>query len=80
MTHELTNQAPRRCLARLVRWCVKHRDGWCACKVNAKPAEDSISVETACDHYVTLPYGFQKRKPTCPDCISANDQVEAREK
>ena len=78
MKSESNNKRPSRCLARRVRWCVRHRDGWCACKIDAKPEENSSSVETACDHHVALPYGFQKRKPTCPECITANADVEAR--
>ena len=42
--------------ARLARcWCVKHTDGWCACKINRDPGEAAWSVETLCDHVVMLP-------------------------
>jgi hypothetical protein len=49
------------------RWCVRHQNGWCACKADRDPGE-SVSVETACNHFVTLPYGVEKRRPTCPEC------------
>jgi len=61
-------------MKRLVRWCVRHRDGWCACKVNRNPGESAWSVETACNHFVMLPYGVAKRRPTCLEC-AANDQA-----
>lgn len=50
------------------RWCVQHREGWCACEVNRKPAESNDHVPTVCGHVITLPFGFEKRQPTCKDC------------
>ncbi len=52
------------------RWCVKHLSGWCACALDRKPEEDSISVKTACGHYITLPFGFERRLPTCDECTA----------
>jgi hypothetical protein len=66
-------------MKRLVRWCVRHRDGWCACKVNRNPGESAWSVETACNQFVMLPYGVAKRRPTCPEC-AANTKVEFSER
>jgi len=57
------------------RWCVKHNDGWCACKIDADPGEHAWSVETACNHFIALPYGAAKRKPTCPECLDAMTAV-----
>jgi len=49
-------------------WCVQHRDGWCAVKDNTKPYEDDNNIPTECGHFVVLPFGIKKRKPTCSEC------------
>jgi hypothetical protein len=49
-------------------WCVRHNDGWCACKENKNPGDRAWSVETKCNMFVTLPLGVSKRLPTCPEC------------
>ena len=51
-------------------WCVEHRDGWCAMMQQHGPRDiNAMSVETCCKHWVTLPFGRERRKPTCPDCL-----------
>ena len=50
-------------------WCVRHRDGWCACEPNRKPKETENNIPTKCDHFVFGPMGIEKREPTCPDCL-----------
>ena len=55
------------------RWCVRHRDGWCIRKDESKAArdaEDFTAVETLCDHWITLPGGMERRRPTCEECKS----------
>jgi hypothetical protein len=52
-----------------LHWCVKSRDGWCATKVNRQPPEGATSVATLCQHFVVLPGGYERREPTCRDCI-----------
>ncbi len=49
--------------------CVEHRQGWCAVESKAKLSEVSVNVPTRCGMFVTLPYGFQKRLPTCKECL-----------
>jgi len=49
--------------------CVQHRDGWCATKRTKVPKEEEDDNEpTLCGYFVVLPYGFDRRTPTCPDC------------
>jgi hypothetical protein len=55
----------------MIVWCVQHSEGWCAVKGNEKFEEDDTSVETVCEHFVSLPTGCEKRKPTCPTCRTA---------
>lgn len=47
----------------------RHELRWCATFDNNKFPEDTHSVPTFCGHYVVLPAGMSKTKPTCPDCI-----------
>ena len=49
-------------------WCVQHRAGWCATKDGKKPAETENNVPTRCGFFVVLPWGFERRVPTCTDC------------
>jgi hypothetical protein len=50
-------------------WCVKAKDGvWCAVAGGLKPAEDASNVPTRCRMFVVLPWGSEKRVPTCPAC------------
>lgn len=58
-------------------WCVRHRDGWCAVDGDYEPAEGSWSVPTVCGYGVTLPYGYQHREPTCPDCRSLETKAQS---
>jgi hypothetical protein len=50
-------------------WCVQHREGWCACYTNQRPSEGQDNVPTLCAHYVWGPFGFKRRRPTCPACL-----------
>jgi hypothetical protein len=62
-----------------VRWCVQHRDGWCAAKDQSqKPDEGHSVIPTECGHYIILPFGVKKMKPTCRECNSANTKGEAQ--
>ena len=49
-------------------WCAKHRDGWCAIKPNRKPPDDIDQVATRCGYFICLPWGLEKREPTCSEC------------
>ena len=53
------------------RWCVKHRDGWCATKTGKPHKQDAVHVPTRCEHVITLPRGSEKRIPTCDECRNA---------
>jgi len=57
------------------RWCVQHNDGWCACKENENPGDDVWNEPTLCEHFIALPHGIRKRKPTCPDCLNLIDAL-----
>ena len=59
--------------------CVRHRDGWCACKINRDPGESAWMVETLCDHFIALPYASSTRQPTCVDCLGVLSSLQ-REK
>lgn len=49
--------------------CVRHRDGWCATYYKkVERAEGAFSVRTVCNHYVMLPWGVERRDPTCEEC------------
>ncbi len=50
------------------RWCVRHRDGWCATKTGKPHKESATNVYTRCGHVVILPMGSEKRVPTCVEC------------
>lgn len=66
-----------------VRWCVRHRAGWCAIADNRKPAEGSDWVPTLCgiddDIGVTLGGGYDRREPDCPDCLALLPEPAATE-
>ena len=49
-------------------WCVRSRDGWCACNRNRDPGEGTDSVPTKCAHFIVLPMGIEFRQPDCPVC------------
>ena len=51
-------------------WCIRHRGGWCATKIDRSPDELAASVKTACGFVVILPWGTKRRRPTCLACIS----------
>lgn len=57
-------------------WCVEHKDGWCAIKLNYKPPEDANNVPTRCNHFVVLPTGFAKRQPTCDECKATKTEPQ----
>lgn len=47
--------------------CVQHRDGWCACAGISLQYRDQ--VKTLCNHYIILPWAFDRRIPDCPECL-----------
>ena len=49
-------------------WCVQGRDGWCACKRNAKPGERTDNVATRCGMFIVLPWDWKIRVPDCAEC------------
>lgn len=53
------------------RWCVRHRDGWCATASNRPHWEEDNNVPTRCGHFVVLPWGSAYREPTCGECLAA---------
>lgn len=58
----------------LVRWCVKHKKGWCAIK-GPRPKETATNVPTKCGEFVILPHGTERRVPTCKKCLAAVEIV-----
>lgn len=55
--------------------CVRHRAGWCATRRSHTRYADS--VPTLCGHTVTLPWGFEWRRPDCGDCLSILGDAQA---
>jgi hypothetical protein len=52
-------------------WCVMARDKkWCATKSGERPVDTATSVPTRCGFFVILPWGIERRNPTCVDCKS----------
>jgi hypothetical protein len=55
-------------------WCIQWRDpstgekGWCATYRGRKPSDDAVSDQTACEMFVCMRIGSEKRAPTCPRC------------
>ena len=45
---------------------VRHRDGWCA--TWKKTTRYADNIKTVCNHYVTLPWGIERKWPTCAEC------------
>jgi hypothetical protein len=44
---------------------------------NAKKAGEFLgSVPTACDHVIVLPWGLERRDPTCYACVSSQASSE----
>jgi hypothetical protein len=50
------------------RWCVRHRNGWCATATGKPFPETRDSVKTACGYFVILPGGCEFREPDCKEC------------
>jgi len=46
--------------------CVKHSEGWCACR----GLRYRDNAQTLCKHFVIAPLGFERREPTCPECLN----------
>ena len=59
-------------------WCVQHSDGWCATATGKASRDSAVSVKTLCRHYVFLPWGSKRRKPTCPKCLAALEVMESK--
>lgn len=53
-----------------IAWCVQSQDGWCACQTDKEPEDGLNNVPTVCGYFVVLPWGFDKRIPTCPECLA----------
>ena len=52
--------------------CVRHRDGWCATRRKRLPTDNEVTdaQPTLCKHYVVAPWGYEFRRPTCPECLA----------
>jgi hypothetical protein len=59
---------------RVTCWCVRHNDGWCACKEDKEPDEGATNVETKCDMFIVIPLETAERIPTCPECLAVRHQ------
>lgn len=55
---------------KLEPWCIRHTRGWCIAKDQKhEPEAGNGSLPTACDHFITLNFGVERRKPTgCQAC------------
>jgi hypothetical protein len=57
-------------------------EGWCAiAKQPARLTErererigGAVSVYTRCRHFVVLPLGLERRRPTCKECLAAEGE------
>ena len=59
------------------RWCVRHRNGWCAAlEEGALPEDMADNVDTLCGMVVVLPFGFEEREPTCSECLKIMEREE----
>lgn len=57
-------------------WCIKHKEGWCAVLDQAKKPEDNgTTIQTLCAHFVLMPFGIERRVPTCVDCRALRKDV-----
>ncbi len=60
-----------------VQWAERKDDGgidhtmWCA--TQRKTTRYSDAVKTSCGFVVSLPWGLERREPTCPECL---DEIE----
>ncbi len=64
------------------RWCVKAKDGWHAARPNNPWPDGQNNVRTQCGHVIVLPYGCEKRYPSCAYCadaVRAKPTVDDRE-
>lgn len=52
-------------------WCVKHSDGWCATRSGRQYREGECNIRTKCKLFITCYLGCEKRRPTCPQCLTA---------
>ena len=50
-------------------WCVRHEDGWCAIEGNQERSAEDLHIPTECGYIVTVPFGCERREPTCPECL-----------
>ena len=57
-------------------YCVRHRDGWCTTSKKTSAYRDN--VKTLCDHYVIMPFGFERRQPDCPECLAKLAEMRRR--
>jgi hypothetical protein len=52
-------------------WCVQHRDGWCMTSRQARPPREGAGlIRTKCGCFVVLPWGLEKRRPDCKNCLT----------
>ena len=56
--------------------CVQHRDGWCATR-RKKYLRYADRVPTLCGCVVTFPFGIERRKPDCEECLRKMAELEA---
>lgn len=51
------------------RWCVQHRQGWCALADGQEPWKELDSAPTLCGHFVWAPGNYKERVPDCVMCL-----------
>lgn len=59
--------------------CVQHRDGWCAVGEDVVEPQCWNTIRTLCNHFITMPFGIKKRRPTCPECLAMLDKQDSPE-
>jgi len=60
--------------------CVRHREGWCATRRKRIPDENDraagTGAATLCRYVVVLPWGYERRTPTCAACLLRMKEVK----
>jgi hypothetical protein len=53
---------------KMISWCVNGKRGWCIVKGGIRERERAENIPTLCGYFIVLPFGVEKREPTCLEC------------
>ena len=82
---QASRSGPRKAAVRKKPWCVQYSErhiqggrteGWCLVAGNYEPNEGANNVPTTCGLFVILPGNFERRQPTCAECVDLLDRSE----